>query len=157
MDNQEEKLEHFIDDTIFLEKNKFKIECELKALKEKTEKESARSEYCMSEKTESFSDILICILIYAIAMLIICFIIVPVLHFVIIDIIISIFRGFKTMPPCKAFNIVCNTIFGILLFIPVLLTIWRFIEEKVEGIRENKEKKYMTKMKNIDCNIFTMK
>lgn len=140
MNNQEEKLKHFIDDAIFLEKNKLKIECELKTLKEKTENESKRSEYRISEKTESLGDILTTILIYVIVMLIIRFIVVPVIHFVILDIIIAMFRGFKAMPPCKAFDIACNTIFGILLFIPVLLTIWRFIKEKVEGIRENKEK-----------------
>lgn len=140
MNVQDEKLKHFIYDAIFLEENKAHIKCKLKALKKKAEKESERSQYRLSEKTKRLSSILICILIYLIAMFLVHFIIVPLVHSVIIDTIISIFQGFRTMPPYKTFDIVCDIIIGILLFIPVVLCFIDFIEEKTIMKQEYKEK-----------------
>lgn len=137
---QDEKLKHFIDDAIFLEKNKLQIECKLEALKKKTEKELKRNQYQFSEKTESFLGIIILIILYIIAMLIVHFIIVPVIHFIIIDIIISMFRGFKAMPAYKTFDVVCDIIIGGLIFIPIVFSFINLIKEKIITKREYKEK-----------------
>lgn len=141
MNIQEEKLKHFIDDAAFLEKNKFQIEMELKALKEKEEKEQKRSHYRFSEREIKLSTVIWSLVIFAIVMLLVHFIIVPLLHFVIIDIIISIFQGFRTMPPCKPFDIVCDIIIGIVLFIPVFGVLLQFFGEKLVEVSETKEKK----------------
>lgn len=140
MNIQEEKLKHFIDDATFLEKNKFQIECELKTLSEKEKKEKERSQYRFSEREIKLSTVIWSLIIYTIIMLIVRFIIVPLLHFVIIDLIVSLFQGFRTMPPCKPFDIVCNIIIGVVLFIPVFLILLQFFSEKLVEVSENKEK-----------------
>lgn len=140
MKTESEKLKRFIDDAAFLEKNKLQIECELNALKKKIEKESERSQYCFSEKTEKLSGVILIAIIYVIVMLLVHFIIVPLMHFVIIDLIVSLFQGFRTMPPYKIFDVVCDIIIGTLLFIPVLASLIDFIKEKMITKRERKEK-----------------
>lgn len=141
MNIHEEKLKRFIDDATFLEKNKFQIECELKTLKEKEKKEKERSQYRFSEREIKLSTIIWSLVIYTIIMLLVHFIIVPLLHFVIIDLIVSLFQGFRTMPPCKTFDIVCDIIIGILLFIPVFWILFQFVCERIVEINEKKEKR----------------
>ncbi len=140
MKTESEKLKHFIDDAVFLEKNKLQIEVKLEAFKKKIEKESKRNQYCFSEKNEKLSGVILIGIIYVIAMLLVHFIIVPLLHFVIIDLIISLFQGFRTMPPYKIFDVVCDIIIGALLFIPVLASLIDFIKEKMITKRERKAK-----------------
>jgi len=137
---QDEKLKHFIDDVIFLEKNRLQIEGELECLKKKQKKESERNKYSFSEREVTLKTIILILILYAIAMLLVHFIIVPLAHAIIIDLIISMFQGFKEMPPYKAFDIVCDIILGILLFIPVYAFISDYIEETVIEKKEHKEK-----------------
>ena len=113
MNDQDKKLKRFISDAIFLEKNRLQIKHELEALNNKTEEESKRSQYTLSEKPMNLGTMILIFLVYAIIMLLVHFIIVPLLHFIIIDLIISIFQGLRTMPPYRTFDIVCDIIVGI--------------------------------------------
>lgn len=137
---QDEKLKHFIDDAVFLEKNKLQIAVELEGIKKKHKKESERNQYRFSEKEFTFGMAILILVLYAIAMLLVHFIIVPLAHAIIIDLIISMFRGFKEMPPCKTFDIVCDIILGILLFIPVSVFVGGYIEERIIDKKEHKKK-----------------
>ncbi len=140
MNNQDEKLERFIDDAIFLETNKLKIECGLKTLKAKEKKEKERSQYRFSKREIKLSGVIWSLVIFAIVMLLVHFIVVPLLHFIIIDLIISLFQGFRTMPPCKPFDVVCDVIIGVALFIPVFGILLQFFGEKLIELSEIKEK-----------------
>ena len=140
MNDQDKKLNRFISDAIFLEKNRLQIKREIEALKNKTEEESKRSQYTLPEKPMNLGTMILIFLVYAIVMLLVHFIIVPLLHFIIIDLIISIFQGFRTMPPYRTFDIVCDIIVGILLFIPVLMLFIEFIGDKVTAKKELREK-----------------
>ncbi len=139
MNDQDKKINRFIDDAIFLEWNRQRIKQELEALNNKTEEESKRSQYTLPEKP-MFRNIIVIFFAYAIIMLLVHFIIVPLLHFIIIDLVISIFQGFRTMPPYRTFDIVCDIVVGILLFIPVLMLFIEFIGDRVTAKKEYREK-----------------